>query len=83
MRIIAYLYSDPLLEPTPDRTLWGWEVDQVYQDIATEKATRPQLQQLVMDCQTEPAEYLLVRRLINLKFQKNISVYLFLKSTNI
>ena len=63
MRIIAYLYSDPLLEPTPDRALWGWEVDQVYQDIATEKAIRPQLQQLVMDCQTEPADYLLVRRL--------------------
>ncbi|MCY7323526.1 MAG: recombinase family protein [Phormidesmis sp. CAN_BIN36] len=63
MRIIAYLYSDPLLEPTPDRALWGWEVDQVYQDIATEKATRPQLQQLLMDCQTEPASYLLVRRL--------------------
>ncbi len=63
MKIIAYLYSDPLLEPTPDRTLWGWEVDQVYQDIATEKATRPQLQQLLADCQLEPIHYLLVRRL--------------------
>ncbi len=63
MKIIAYLYSDPLLEPTPDRTLWGWEVDQVYQDIATEKATRPQLQQLLAACQTEPIRYLLVRRL--------------------
>ena len=63
MRIIAYLYSDPLLEPTPDRDLWGWEVDRVYQDIATEKATRSQLQQLLVDCQTEPANYLLVRRL--------------------
>ncbi len=63
MKIIAYLYSDPLLEPTPDRTLWGWDVDQVYQDIATEKATRPQLQQLLADYQIEPIYYLLVRRL--------------------
>ncbi len=57
MKIIAYLYSDPLLESTPDRTLWGWEVDQVYQDIATEKAIRPQLQQLLAECQIEPIHY--------------------------
>ena len=63
MKIIAYLYSDPLLELTPDRSLWGWEIDQIYQDIATEKATRPQLQKLLLDCQTEPVDYMLVRRL--------------------
>lgn len=63
MRIIAYLYSDPLLEATPEPTLWGWEIDQVYQDIATEQVNRPQLQQLLIDCQTNPADYLLVRRL--------------------
>jgi DNA invertase Pin-like site-specific DNA recombinase len=63
MKIIAYLYSDPLLESTPDPTLWGWEIDRVYQDLATEKAMRPELQKLLSDCQTEPADYLLVRRL--------------------
>ncbi|NDJ18952.1 recombinase family protein [Myxacorys almedinensis] len=63
MRIVAYLYSDPLLETTPDPTLWGWEIDRVYQDLATEKTPRMELQQLLSDCQTKPAEYLLIRRL--------------------
>ena len=63
MHIIAYLYSDPLLEPTPNAALWGWEVDRVYQDQATGLATRPQLQQLLQDAQTAPVDYLLVRRL--------------------
>lgn len=63
MRIVAYLYHDPLLEITPDPNLWGWDVDQIYQDFATEKLDRPQFQQLLADCQTEPADYLLVRRL--------------------
>ena len=70
MKIIAYLYSDPLLEPTPDRDLWGWEVDRVYQDLAIavvpkkakEVAARQQWQQLLDDCQAEPAAYLLLRR---------------------
>lgn len=69
MRIIAYLYSDPLLEPTPDRSLWGWDIDQVYQDLATagvdSKSTtidRQQWQQLLDDCQVEPTDYLLIRR---------------------
>lgn len=76
MKIFAYVYSDPLLEPTPDPALWGWEVDRVYQDLGTrdpakdtptrsklKPVRRPQLQQLFLDCQTEPADYLLVRRL--------------------
>lgn len=63
MKIIAYLYSDPLLEPTPDPTLWGWEIDRVYQDFASEKFDRPQLQQLLKDCQTESINYLLIRKL--------------------
>lgn len=70
MRIIAYLYSDPLLEPTPDRNLWGWEVDRVYQDLAIASAVskkgtaiaRQQWQQLLKDCRAEPANYLLIRR---------------------
>lgn len=69
MRILAYLYSDPLLEPTPDPLLWGWEIDRVYQDQAIGQAAkggkrdRPQWQQCIQDCQSEPADYLLVRRL--------------------
>jgi DNA invertase Pin-like site-specific DNA recombinase len=59
MKIIAYTYTDPLLESSPDEASWGWEVDGVYQDLGK----RTQLQQLFTDCQTEPADYLLIRRL--------------------
>ncbi|MBW4648580.1 MAG: recombinase family protein [Kastovskya adunca ATA6-11-RM4] len=59
MKIIAYLYSDPLLEPPSEPSIWGWEVEQVYQDMGG----RQQLQQLIEDCQTVAAEYLLIRRL--------------------
>ncbi|XGV99397.1 MAG: recombinase family protein [Leptolyngbya sp. BL-A-14] len=68
MKIIAYLYSDPLLEPTPDQSLWGWEVDRVYQDLAIATVpkrgaiARQQWQELLEDCQAEPADYLLIRR---------------------
>jgi DNA invertase Pin-like site-specific DNA recombinase len=71
MKIIAYLYSDPLLEPTPDQSLWGWEVDRVYQDLAIATVpkkgkettiVRQQWQQLLEDCQASPADYLLIRR---------------------
>ncbi|YAF95665.1 MAG: recombinase family protein [Nodularia sp. CChRGM 3473] len=67
MKIIAYTYSDPLLEPFPDQDDWGWEVDRVYQDLGKResfgRAARTQLQQLFRDCKTEPADYLLIRRL--------------------
>ncbi|HEY9905750.1 MAG TPA: recombinase family protein [Candidatus Sericytochromatia bacterium] len=59
MKIIAYSYSDPLLESPPDPTIWGWEVERVYQDLGQ----RWELKQLLSDCQTEAAEYLLIRRL--------------------
>ncbi|WP_071190604.1 recombinase family protein [Trichormus sp. NMC-1] len=59
MKIIAYVYTDPLLETAPDEATWGWEVDRVYQDLGK----RSQLQQLLIDCETEPANYLLIRRL--------------------
>jgi len=59
MKIIAYSYSDPLLEPAPDPTIWGWEVDQIYQDLGG----RQQLRQLLKDCLAEPVNYLLIRRL--------------------
>lgn len=72
MKILAYLYSDPLLDSPPDPAVWGWEVDRVYQDVgvslgaggrASRRDERPQLQQLLWDCQSEPGAYLLVRRL--------------------
>jgi DNA invertase Pin-like site-specific DNA recombinase len=59
MKIVAYTYSDPLLEPAPDSSIWGWEVDRVYQDLGG----RQQLRQLLKDCQAELVDYLLIRRL--------------------
>jgi DNA invertase Pin-like site-specific DNA recombinase/predicted metal-binding protein len=59
MKIIAYSYTDPLLETSPDQSSWGWEIDQVYQDLGD----RSQLQQLLKDCEKQPANYLLIRRL--------------------
>lgn len=59
MKIIAYIYSDPLLEPTPDRHIWGLEVDRVYQDIGSDR----ELKQLIADCESKPPSYLLIRRI--------------------
>ena len=59
MKIFAYVYSDPLLETPPEKYFWGLEVDRVYQDLGQ----RQQLQQLIIDCQTETPSYLLIRRL--------------------
>ena len=59
MKIIAYSYTNPLLETAPDRTTWGWEVDQIYHDLGD----RQQLQQLLQDSQQQPADYLLIRHL--------------------
>ncbi|MGM3306439.1 recombinase family protein [Anabaena sp. WFMT] len=65
MKIIAYIYSDPLLETTPDEASWGWEVDRVYQDLgqSSGQVKRSQLQLLLNDCKAEPVNYLLIRRL--------------------
>ncbi|WP_013322415.1 recombinase family protein [Gloeothece verrucosa] len=60
MKIIAYLYSDPLLESPPNISIWGLEVDQVYQDLDPQ---RPQLQELLTQAQIDPPTYLLIRRL--------------------
>ncbi len=59
MKILAYSYTDPLLEPTPDRNTWGWEVNRVYEDLGQ----RTELQQLFADCKTDPPDYVLIRRL--------------------
>ena len=59
MKIIAYTHSVPLLESAPSKDIWGLEVDRVYQDIGEHQ----QLKQLIADCQLEPPNYLLIRRL--------------------
>ncbi|HLP92294.1 MAG TPA: recombinase family protein [Nostocaceae cyanobacterium] len=59
MKVIAYTYSNPLIELSPDINIWGWEIDRIYQDLGD----RSQFQQLLIDCQNQPANYLLLRRL--------------------
>ncbi|MFM7364301.1 MAG: recombinase family protein [Cuspidothrix sp.] len=59
MKIIVYIYTDPLLDVVPYVGDWGWEVDKIYEDLGK----RTQLEQLLKDCQTEPVNYLLLRRL--------------------
>jgi DNA invertase Pin-like site-specific DNA recombinase len=59
MKIIVYIYTDPLLDTVPNQDDWGWEVDKIYEDLGK----RTQLEKLLTDCQTETVNYLLVRRL--------------------
>jgi DNA invertase Pin-like site-specific DNA recombinase len=57
MKVIAYSYTNPLLETAPEAHIWGWEVDHIYQDIGQ----RQQLEKLLKDCQIQPVDYLLIR----------------------
>ncbi len=57
MRSIAYCYIDPLLESVPDASVWGMEIDRVYQDLGD----RQQWDQLLEDSQTIPTDSLVVR----------------------
>jgi DNA invertase Pin-like site-specific DNA recombinase len=59
MKIIAYSYSDPLLESPPEPSIWGLEVDRIYLDWGQHQ----QLQQLLADAPENPPDYLLIRRL--------------------
>ncbi len=68
MKIIAYIYSDPLLEPAPNKEIWGLEIDRVYQDIGNYQ----QLNQLLADCDDEHTDILLIRRLEELGENINI-----------
>ncbi|MEP0921357.1 recombinase family protein [Leptolyngbya sp. ST-U4] len=66
--VLAYAYTDPLFEAVPDRAIWGRTIDRIYQDLggakqASAESNRPQLQQLVRDCQTETVACVLVRHL--------------------
>lgn len=58
MKIFAYSYTEPLLDTIPDKTIWGWEVDRVYQDLGE----RRQLEELLGECKNKPPDYLLIRR---------------------
>lgn len=62
MKIFAYVWCDPILESPPDRSIWGWEVDRIYQDLGD----REQLNTLFQDLEQEQEReeiYLLIRRL--------------------
>ncbi|QUS61910.1 recombinase family protein [Synechocystis sp. PCC 7339] len=59
MRIVAYVYSDLLLDAPVDPQIWGVEVDQVYVDLGERLA----LGQLLEDCQAQSTDYCLVRNL--------------------
>jgi DNA invertase Pin-like site-specific DNA recombinase len=49
-----------MFESLPDPAIWGWEISRVYQDLDDR---RPQLAQLLQDCERESIAYLLLRRL--------------------
>jgi DNA invertase Pin-like site-specific DNA recombinase len=59
MQIIAYVYTDPLIESPPELEIWGWEIDRVYRDLGQ----RYELDRLFQDCESRSINYLLVRRL--------------------
>lgn len=59
MQIVAYTYTDPLIESPPELEIWGWEIDRVYQDLGG----REELDRLLQDCASQGCDYLLVRRL--------------------
>lgn len=68
MRVVAYVYSDPLIEASPTVDGWGQPVDRVYQDQALPATPehRPQLEQLLQDSQAHPPDTVLVRSLAEL-----------------
>jgi len=66
MGLVAYLFHDPLLEPILEVSFIGWEVDRVYQDVATQPIARPQWQQLLQDAQAQTFDRVLIRQLEDL-----------------
>ena len=62
MKIIAYTYTDPLLDKIPDLSIWGWEIDRIYQDVGS----RQELNQLIVDIQNETIDYLIIFHLAEL-----------------
>ena len=31
MKIVVYIYTDPLLDTVPNQGDWGWEIDKIYE----------------------------------------------------
>lgn len=59
MTTIAYTYTEPTIDVISDISIWGLEVERVYQDISK----REQLEELIRDCQFKAPNYLLIRHL--------------------
>lgn len=59
MRIIAYNYIESLIDNIPESDIWGWEINEIYQDIDS----REKLQQLIREAQDNPPHYLLINSL--------------------
>lgn len=62
MKVIAYLYSDLLIEEASDLIFAEYQIDQIYQDFTKQ---RTQFQQLITDCQNQSIQ-LLIRQLEDL-----------------
>jgi DNA invertase Pin-like site-specific DNA recombinase len=60
MSTLAYFYYDPVLDPKPDVSAWGWTFDRVYEDA---DSRRSQLQSLRQAAVQSPPRYLVLRRL--------------------
>ncbi|MDR9403270.1 MAG: recombinase family protein [Halothece sp. Uz-M2-17] len=58
MTVVAYCYSDPLLDTPQENYDWGRPVDRVYHDLGG----RQEWEQLLEDCQETPPEIILIRR---------------------
>lgn len=56
MTVVAYCYSDPLLDTPKERDDWGRSVDRVYHDLGG----RQEWEQLLEDCQENPPETILI-----------------------
>lgn len=59
MRIIAYSYIESLIDTIPESDIWGWEINEIYQDIDT----REKLKQLILEAKHHPPDYLLINSL--------------------
>ncbi|MCU0527380.1 MAG: recombinase family protein [Elainella sp. Prado103] len=61
-KVVAYTYSDPLLESVPELSIPGWSFDWTYQD----QGDRQQWQQLLQDAQQTPVAQVVIRFLAEL-----------------
>jgi DNA invertase Pin-like site-specific DNA recombinase len=62
LKTIAYTYSNPFLESLGDLSFPDWEIDRSYQDLGA----RLELEKLILDCQQQPPDRLLLRSLTEL-----------------